>query len=94
MNLNYVMLLKKISKEQKLGLQWNEIPLIINTDLTTYKMAYITYEDDEYIAIIVPDKTGAEYAKIISKSTVLSIEIVYQQMVKLPKALKGDVSYV
>ena len=71
MRLNYTLLLTDISKKQGLGIPWNEMPLIINTDLTTYTMAYITYEDEEYLTIVVPNEEGAEYAKILNKSTIL-----------------------
>ena len=94
MRLNYTVLLEKISKEQGLGIAWKEIPLIVNTDLTTYTMAYINYEDEEYIVIVIPDAEGAEFVKILNKNTVLSVEIVYQQMMETPKDSKGDVSYV
>lgn len=92
MQLNYNMLLQKISDDQGLGLSADEIPLIINTDLTTYIQAFITYEDDEYIVIVVPDENGAEYAKIINKSTVVSIEIIYMQMLEV-KDTEGGVMY-
>lgn len=94
MRLNYTVLLEKISKEQGLGIAWKEIPLIVNTGLTTYTMAYINYEDEEYIVIVIPDAEGAEFVKILNKNTVLSVEIVYQQMMETPKDSKGDVSYV
>ena len=68
MRLNYTLLLTDISKKQGLGLLPTEMPLIINTDLTTYTMAYITYEDDEYLTIVVPDTDGAEFAKILNKN--------------------------
>ena len=58
MKLNYTLLLTDISKKQGLGIPWNEMPLIIHTDLTTYTMAYITYEDEEYLSIVVPNKDG------------------------------------
>lgn len=93
MRLNYTMLLEKISKEQGLGLQWNQMPLIINTDMDTYSHAFITYEDDEYMTIIVTDDSGAEFAKIINKNTVLSVEIIYAQMLAHSKDSKGDVIY-
>jgi hypothetical protein len=93
MRLNYTLLLTDISKKQGLGIAWNEMPLIINTDLTTYTMAYITYEDEEYLTIVVPDTDGAEYAKILNKATILSVEVIYAQMLNRPKDTKGDVSY-
>ena len=93
MRLNYTLLLTDISKKQGLGISWNEMPLIINTDLTTYTMAYITYEDEEYLTIVVPNEEGAEYAKILNKSTILSIDVIYAQMLNRPKDTKGDVMY-
>ena len=69
------------------------MPLIIHTDLATYTMAYLLYEDEDYLIIAVPDKTGAELAKIIPKNIILTIEVVYQQMLTTPKTHKGDVSY-
>ena len=85
--------MERISKEQALGLHWNEIPLIIHTDLATYTMAYITYEDEEYLSIIVPNEDNAEYAKILNKNTILAINVIYAQMLQEPKTHKGDVSY-
>lgn len=94
MHLNYTFLLKRISKKQGLGLNWNEMSLIINTDIATYIHAVIIYEDDEYLVVIVPDtKTGAEFAKILNKNTVLSVEIIYQQMLEKPKHLKWGCMY-
>ena len=93
MRLNYTLLLERISKEQALGLHWNEISLIIHTDLFTYTMAYITYEDEEYLTIIVPDKDGAEMAKILNKQSILTIEVIYAQMLTKPQDPKGDVTY-
>ena len=85
--------MERISKEQKLGLHWNEIPLIIHTDLATYTMAYITYEDEDYLSIVVPTEDQTEYAKILNKATVLAINVIYAQMLQEPKTHKGDVSY-
>ena len=83
----------EISKEQGLGLTAKEMPLIIHTDLATYTMAYLMYEDEEYLIIAVPNEDGAEFAKIISKNTIMTIEVIYQQMLKKPKNPKGDVTY-
>ena len=83
----------EISKEQGLGLTAKEMPLIIHTDLTTYTMAYLLYEVEDYIIIVVPDKDGAELAKILTKTTILSVEVIYQQMLTKPKDSKGDVMY-
>lgn len=93
MRLNYTLLLERISKEQGLGLHWNEMPVIIHTDLMTYTMAYITYEDEDYLNIVVPNNEGAEYAKILNKNTIITIDVIYQQMLETPKNSKGDVSY-
>ena len=57
-------------------------------------MAYLMYEDEEYLIIAVPNQDGAELAKIIPKTTILGIEVIYQQMLKKPRNTKGDVTYV
>ena len=93
MKLNYTLLLTDISKKQGLGIPVTEMPLIIHTDLTTYTMAYITYEDDEYLSIIVPSEDNAEYAKILNKNTVLAINVIYAQMLQEPPQPKEDVMY-
>ena len=69
------------------------MPLIIHTDLHTYTMAYIMYEDEHYLVIVVLNEEGAEYAKILNKNTILTIEVIYSQMLDKPKDPKGDVSY-
>ena len=69
------------------------MPVIIHTDLMTYTMAYITYEDEQYLSIVVPNEEGAEYAKILNKETIIAIDVIYQQMLTTPKTHKGDVSY-
>ena len=69
------------------------MPLIIHTDLTTYTMAYITYEDEEYLSIVVPNKEGAEYAKILNKNTILAIDVIYAQMLETPTPFKEDMMY-
>ena len=56
-------------------------------------MAYIMYEDEDHLVIVIPDKDGAELAKILTKNTILSIEVVYAQMLKPKKKPKGDVMY-
>ena len=84
MRLNYTLLLTDISKKQGLGIAVTEMPVIIHTDLTTYTMAYITYEDEEYLSIVVPNKDGAEFAKILNKNTILSVEVIYAQMLEKP----------
>jgi len=93
MRIDYQLLLTDISKKQGLGIPAHELPLIIHTDLATYTMAYLMYEDEEYLIIAVPDKDGAELAKIIPKTTILTIEVIYQQMLQKPRNSKGDVSY-
>lgn len=93
MRLNYTLLLTDISKKQGLGIPASEMPLIIHTDLTTYTMAYITYEDEEYLSIVVPNKDGAEYAKILNKSTILTIDVIYAQMLETPIPIKEDMMY-
>ena len=85
--------MERISNEQGLGLHAREMPLIIHTDLATYTMAYITYEDEDYLSIIVPSPEGAEYAKILNKATVLAINVIYQQMLQEPPQPKEDVMY-
>lgn len=69
------------------------MPLIIHTDLTTYTCAYIMYEDEDHLVIVVPNKEGEEYAKILTKATIISIEVIYSQMLQKPRNSKGDVSY-
>ena len=91
--MNYTLLLERISNEQRLGLHAREMPLIIHTDLATYTMAYITYEDEEYLSIIVPNDEGAEYAKILNKNTILAINVIYAQMLKEPTPFKEDGMY-
>ena len=93
MRIDYHLLLTEISKSQGLGLAPKELPLIVHTDLTTYTMAYLMYEDEDYMIIVVPDKDGAELAKILTKTTILSVEVIYQQMLTKPKDSKGDVMY-
>ena len=92
--IDYQLLLTEISRKQGLGTTPLEMPLIIHTDLTTYTMAYIMYEDEDFLVIIVPDKDGAELAKILNKNTILSIEVIYAQMLKPQKQNpKGDAAY-
>ena len=93
MKLNYTLLLTDISKKQGLGIPASEMPLIIHTDLTTYTMAYITYEDEEYLSIVVPNKDGAEYAKILNKATIIAIDVIYAQMLEKPTPIKEDGMY-
>ena len=91
--IDYHLLLTEISKSQGLGLTPKELPLIIHTDLTTYSMAYLSYEDEDYLIIVVPNEEGAEYAKILNKTTILSVEVIYAQMLTPKKEPKGDVMY-
>ena len=90
MRLNYTLLLTDISKKQVLGIPYNELPVIIHTDAATYTMAYITYEDEDYLSIVVPNEDGAEYAKILNKTTILSVEVIYAQMLEKPTPFKED----
>ena len=93
MRIDYHLLLTEISKSQGLGLAPKELPLIVHTDLTTYTMAYLSYEDEDYIILVVPNEEGAEYAKILNKTTILSVEVIYAQMLEPKKNPKGDVTY-
>ena len=93
MRIDYQLLLTDISKKQGLGIPATELPLIINTDLTTYTMAYLLYEDEDYLVITVPNKDGAEFAKILPKNTILSVEIIYAQMLEKPTPFKEDMMY-
>ena len=93
MRIDYQLLLTDISKKQGLGIPAHELPLIVNTDITTYTMAYLLYEDEDYLVITVPNKDGAEFAKILPKSTILSIEVVYAQMLEKPTPFKEDGMY-
>ena len=56
-------------------------------------MAYITYEDEEYLSIVVPNEEGAEYAKILNKNTIIAIDVVYAQMLETPRPFKEDGMY-
>ena len=93
MRIDYQLLLTDISKKQGLGIPATELPLIINTDLTTNTMAYLLYEDEDYLVITVPNKDGAEFAKILPKNTILSVEIIYAQMLEKPTPFKEDGMY-
>ena len=93
MRINYQLLLTDISKKQGLGIPAHELPLIVNTDITTYTMAYLLYEDEDYLVITVPNKDGAEFAKILPKNTILSVEIIYAQMLEKPTPFKEDGMY-
>lgn len=94
MNLDYISLLERISEEQQLGLQYDEIPVRVETDIASYWLVHIIYEDDNNLVIITPGENGEEYIKILNKSTILSISLIYAQMLTEPKDSKGDVSYV
>ena len=93
MRIDYQLLLTDISKKQGLGIPAHELPLIVNTDITTYTMAYLLYEDEDYLVITVPNKDGAEFAKILPKSTILSVEVIYAQMLEKPTPFKEDMMY-
>ena len=93
MRIDYQLLLTDISKKQGLGIPAHELPLIVNTDITTYTMAYLLYEDEDYLVITVPNKDGAEFAKILPKSTILSVELIYAQMLEKPTPFKEDGMY-
>ena len=93
MRIDYQLLLTDISKKQGLGIPAHELPLIVNTDITTYTMAYLLYEDEDYLVITVPNKDGAEFAKILPKNTILSVEIIYAQMLEKPTQFKEDGMY-
>ena len=56
-------------------------------------MAQITYEDEDHITIIVPSPKGEEFAKILNKDTINTIEIIYAQMLEQPPQPKEDVMY-
>lgn len=93
MRIDYHMLLMEISKKQGLGTTATEMPVIICTKIATYPCAYLLYEDEDYLIIVITDQEGAELAKILRKDTILSVEVIYQQMLQKPKNPKGDVSY-
>lgn len=92
MRIDYHMLITEISKQQGLGTTAKEMPLIIHTETHTFTMAYLMYEDEDYLIIIVPDKDGAELAKILNKQSILTVEIIYAQMLKEPEQ-EEDIHY-
>ena len=93
MRIDYHLLLTEISKRQGLGTTPTEMPVIIHTDTHTYTYAHLFYEDEDFLVIIVPDEEGHEYAKILNKATILSIELIYAQMLKKPTPIKEDMMY-
>lgn len=67
---------------QGLGMKVTDLPLIINTEAITYTFAQIITETDKYLLIVIPDsETGAEYCKIINKTKIDSVDIIYEQMI-------------
>ena len=56
-------------------------------------MAYLFYEDEDHLIITVPNSEGAEFAKILNKATIISVEIIYAQMLETPPQPKEDVMY-
>ena len=56
-------------------------------------MAYITYEDEDYLSIVVPNSKGEEYAKILNKNTIIAIDVIYQQMLTQEEPYKEDRMY-
>ena len=94
MRIDYHLLLTEISKRQGLGTTPTEMPVIIHTDTHTFTYAHLFYEDEDHLIIIVPDEDGAEYAKILNKNTILTMEVIYAQMLTPKKKNpKGDVTY-
>ena len=86
------MLITEISKQQGLGTTAKEMPLIIHTETHTFNMAYLMYEDEDYLIIVVPNKDGAEYAKILTKTSILTVEVIYAQMLEKPEQ-EEDINY-
>ena len=56
-------------------------------------MAYLFYEDEDHLIITVPNSEGAEFAKILNKATIISVEIIYAQMLETPQPFKEDGMY-
>lgn len=86
-------LLDEISEQQKLGMEAEQIPLIINIEGCLHYPCFIIHETDKYISIVQGSVKGEEFCKIIHKEYISSIAILYEQMLKAPKNSKGETMY-
>lgn len=63
----------------------------ITTITDIYNLCFIDYEDHEKIGVYVTHSDGRERFAIIYKDQIVSIQVVYEQDIKLEKKTNVDV---
>ena len=59
------------------------LPLIISTTDNVYAPCFIVSEEHNLMSVVVVDSLGHEFGKILNKDYVVSVEIFYEEMIKV-----------
>ena len=73
-------LLEEMSLEQGLGFVIEELALVVYCTDVVYTGAYLVGETDRNLVLVVPDSVGREFVKVVNKDFVVSVEILYEEM--------------
>ena len=88
-----MVLLEQMAKTQRLDEPITNLPCIIYLEDAMYYYAYLVDETDDYLSICCLNEEGREHAKVLNKSYIQSIELMYQDTIKTPKQRVGVSMY-
>lgn len=83
-----MVLLDTMLQQQKLGVKIQETPVLIYIEGSIYINAYLVDETEDYLSIVCLNEKGQEHAKVLNKSYISSIEIMYLNTKKEDKESK------
>lgn len=76
-----MVLLEQMAKTQRLGEPITNLPCVIYLQDVIYYYAFLVDETDDYLSICVLNEHGQEHAKVLNKSYIQSIELMYQDTI-------------
>ena len=69
------------------------LPLVISTTDNIYVPCFIVSEEQNLLSIVVVDSVGHEFGKILNKDYIVSIEVFYEEMIKIENDDKKEKMY-
>ena len=67
----------------KLDIDTEHICVNISTVIADYNLCFIEYEDDQKIGVYITGNDGKERFLIIYKEAIVSLQVVYQEDIKI-----------
>lgn len=69
------------------------LPLVISTTDNIYVPCFIVSEEQNLLSVVVVDSVGHEFGKILNKDYIVSIEVFYEEMIKIENNDKKEKMY-